>query len=147
MALTYKNAELAIGDKAELEKLMAALAVSNSTLRRDDCGLWVLRGSRGCVSTWGDGASWALTFTGEVSPLQWTWHKKRLSFCTVTQDGEIDGVFRLDYLPGASEAAVIREVLGLRKKADLSDDELERRRASGRALRVQLDRKAADAFV
>jgi hypothetical protein len=146
MGLTYKNSELAGVDKAELEKLMIALAVSDSTLRRNEDGLWVLRGSRGYVSTWGDGASWALTFTDEVSPLQWTWHKKRLAFCTVTQDGDIDGVLRLARLPGASEAAAIREVFGLRKKADLSNEELERRRASGRALRSGYGAGSAGAF-
>jgi hypothetical protein len=44
--------------------------------------------------------------------MRWTWAKRRLAFCELTQDGDAEGVFRLQRLPTASEAEEIRYVLG-----------------------------------
>ena len=55
-----------------------------------------------------------------ISPLQWTWFKKRLSFAEVTQGGDADGCFRLSRLPTTAEAEVIRDIIGMRKRMDLS---------------------------
>jgi len=55
-----------------------------------------------------------------ISALQWTWFKKRLSFCEVTQDGDEEGCYRLHRLPTAAEADEIRDIVGLRKRKDLS---------------------------
>jgi hypothetical protein len=49
------------------------------------------------------------------SALRWTFTKRRLSFCAVTQDGEDAGCLRLHALPTAEKAVVIRDVLGIRK--------------------------------
>src|SRR6476646_250896 len=74
------------------------------------------------VSTWGDGAGWQLVVTPEqeISALQWTWFKKRLAFCEVTQDGDSEGCLRLHRLPTPAEAETIRGILGIRKRVELS---------------------------
>src|SRR4029077_18629438 len=105
-------------DKAQLAELLDALNASPSVLRRDETGLWILRGRPGCyVSTWGGGAGWQLVVTPEqeISALQWTWFKKRLAFCELTQDGDSEGCFRLHRLPTPAEAEEVRDIVGIRK--------------------------------
>ena len=53
---------------------------------------------------------------------------------TAQQDCDEEGCLRLRRLPTLAEATVIREVLGIRKRAELSPEELERRRAIGKRL-------------
>jgi hypothetical protein len=86
MVNTYRTADEADRDKAQLVELFEALHASPSVLRRNADGLWTLRGRPGCyVSTWGDGKSWQLVVAPEeeISALQWTWFKKRPPFCEV----------------------------------------------------------------
>ncbi|UFW85356.1 hypothetical protein BjapCC829_36450 [Bradyrhizobium barranii] len=123
MINTYRTADEADRDKAQLVELFEALHASPSVLRRNDDGLWTQRGRPGCyISTWGNGKGWQLVVApeDEISPLQWTWFKKRLPFCEVTQDGDSEGCFRLSRLPTAAEAEVIRDIIGIRKRMDLS---------------------------
>jgi len=137
MKNTYRTTDDAGQDKAQLAELLEALNASPSALRRDETGLWILRGRPGCyVSTWGDGAGWQLVVTPEqeISALQWTWFKKRLAFCEVTQDGDAEGCFRLSRLPTPAEAEEIRSVLGIWKKVAWSPEELARRQQLGRRL-------------
>ncbi|WP_441256196.1 hypothetical protein AB7Z32_10220 [Bradyrhizobium sp. 482_C4_N1_1] len=75
MINTYRTADEADRDKAQLVELFEALHASPSVLRRNDDGLWTLRGRPGCyISTWGDGKCWQLVVApeDEISPLQWT---------------------------------------------------------------------------
>jgi hypothetical protein len=61
-----------------------------------------------------------------ITKKQWTAHKKQLSFGEVTQDGDQEGVFRIcDLLPTAAEAEMIRDILGIRKRVELSPGQLE----------------------
>jgi hypothetical protein len=53
---------------------------------------------------------------------------KLAAFCTVTQDGDDEGVARLHGLPGPGQAEVLREVLGLRKRAEISTGQRSRLR-------------------
>ena len=117
-----------------------SLGASPSSLRRDESGLWNLRGRPGCyVSTWGDGATWQLVVAPEqeMSKHAWTWIKKRLACCELTQDGDQEGCFRLHRLPTAGEAGEIRDIIGLRKRIEWSTEQLAEmttrlsRRASG----------------
>jgi len=71
-----------------------------------------------------------VVFVACRSPVHWTYTKRRLAFCAPSQDGEGEGTLRLHRLPTDAEAAVIRQVLGLRKRMEFAPDELERRRAS-----------------
>ena len=143
MKNTYRTADEANQDKALLAELLAALNGWPSALRRDDAGLWVLRGRPGCsVSTWGGGKSWQLVVMPVeiISVRQWTAHKKRLSFCELTQDDDQEGCFRLHRLPTPAEAEVIRDIIGIRKRIDLSPEELARRREVGRRFEGNLRR-------
>lgn len=65
-------------------------------------------------------------WVGCRSALHWTHTKKRLGFCEVTQDGDDEGCLRLRALPTADQAVVIRDVLGIRKRMDMTTETLER---------------------
>ena len=80
------------------------------------------------IHTWGDGKTWSL-YAACYSARHWTATKARLAFCAVTQDGDDEGVLRLHQLPTADQAAVIREVLGIRKRQTVSEATLERLKA------------------
>jgi hypothetical protein len=120
MVNTYRTADDAAADKADLFRLMEALGASPSGLRRDEAGLWFLRGRPGCSSRRGAtakrGSSWSQARTSQ----QCAGHGPKLAFCEVTQDGDSEGCFRLHRLPTAAEAEEIRDILGIRKRMDLS---------------------------
>jgi len=90
---------------------------------------WAIIGSRGTIHTFGDGQTWVV-FVACRSPVHWTYTKRRLAFCALSQDGEDEGILRLHRLPTNAEATIIRHVLGLRKRMEIAPKDLERRRAS-----------------
>jgi hypothetical protein len=123
---TYSNAGDA--DREQQKALLAALGAWDRALRRDECGAWTIIGTRGTIHSWGDGKSWVL-FIGCRSALHWTNTKRRLSFCTVTQDCDDEGCLRLHQLPTPEQATVIRDILGIQKRREVSAAELERLKA------------------
>ena len=143
MGDTYENEIEAEADRAQQKALLAALNAWDRALRRDECGAWSIRGTRGTIHTWGDGRTWALYATCR-SAQHWTWTKKRLAFCKVTQDGDDEGVLRLQRLPTPHEAEAIRDIVGVRKRKEFDPVQLEHRRtlmararsAQGRANRI-----------
>jgi hypothetical protein len=76
----------------------------------------------------GDGKTWVL-WIGSGSARRWTATKKPLAFCTVTQDGDDEGCLGLHQLPTSDQAEVIRDVLGIRKRREVSAVELGRLKA------------------
>lgn len=107
--------------RAILETLLLALDASPSTLRRDECGDWRIRGKRG--HGYADPPGFLLVVhTG--SAWAWTSAKKRLAFCRLTQDGVDEGCLALDRLPTQDEAIEIRDILKIRKRADYSAEAL-----------------------
>jgi hypothetical protein len=112
---TYKSGAEALADKQAQGALVAALSASSLSLRRDECGAWRINGSRGHIYTWGDNETWVL-YIGSGTARGWKSHKKRLGFCRVTQNGDTEGYLRLMSLPTPEQAALIREVLGIRKR-------------------------------
>ena len=74
------------------------------------------------------GKTWVV-WIGCRSRLHWTHTRKRLDFCTATQDGVDAGCLRLHHLSTAEQAEVIRDVLGIRKRVELTPETLERLRA------------------
>jgi hypothetical protein len=116
--MSYKSKAAATTDRACLELMRAALNAANNAMRRDDCRLWTVQGSRGYVSTWGDGQTWMLA-VGSKTPRHWTFAKQRLAsfpgLAQLTQDGDEEGVFRLMRLPTPEEAAEIRRAAGIRQ--------------------------------
>jgi hypothetical protein len=107
--------------RARLLDLAAALDASEKGLCRDECGDWGLYGNDGHIYVDGDG--FLLVVSGR-SARAWTWAKRRLSFCRVTQDGDDEGCLHLDRLPVADEADEIRDILGIRKRRSLSPETL-----------------------
>jgi|SRR6516162_9872282 len=128
MGDTYDNAAEGQADRTQQRALLTALSAWDRALRRDECGAWCIGGKAGRVYTWGDGRTWVL-FVACRSALHWTHTKSRLAFCTVTQDGDDEGCLKLHTLPTPEQAAVIRDVLGIRKRIELAPDTLERLRA------------------
>jgi hypothetical protein len=128
MGDTYDSGADAEADRAQQKRLLAALNASERALRRDECGAWAIGGKHGSISTWGDGDTWAL-FVACRSAQHWTWTKKKLSFCMVTQDGDDEGCLRLHRLPTPSQATLIRNVVGIQKRRQVSEAELDRLRA------------------
>jgi hypothetical protein len=58
---------------------------------------------------------------------------KRLGFGKVTQDGDCEGAIVLDRLPSKAEAAVIRDIIGVPKRVELSEGQLANLRAPAAA--------------
>jgi hypothetical protein len=95
-----------------------ALNAARNAVRLDECRLWTVQGSRGYVSTWGNGQTWMLA-VGSKAPRHWTFAKQRMAafprLAQVTQDGDDEGVLRLMRLPTPVEAAEIRRLIGIRQ--------------------------------
>jgi hypothetical protein len=125
---TYDSATDAEADRAQQKALLKALNAWDRALRRDECGAWTITGTRGSIHTLGDDRTWVL-FVACRSGLHWTATKKRLGFCEVTQDCEDEGCLRLLCLPTPEQAVVIRDVLGVRKRQEISEAMRERLRA------------------
>jgi hypothetical protein len=115
-------------DRAQQLRLLAALGAWDRALRRDDCSAWCVSGKTGSIHTWGDGETWAV-FVACRSKLHWTMTKRRLAFCTVTQDCDDEGVLRLHQLPTAGQAAILRAALDIQKRREVSSEVLERLRS------------------
>ena len=50
------------------------------------------------------------------SPRRWGNIKAQLCFAVLTQEGDDEGIYRLERLPSEAEAGVIRDCLGIRRK-------------------------------
>jgi hypothetical protein len=128
---TYRTKAAAEVDKVQQQALLTALQGWQRGLRRDKCNAWAIMGSHGLILTWGDGKSWVI-FVGRG----WRSAKRRMAgFASVTQSGDTEGCMKLDRLPTAEEAAIIRDVIGLRKRPAYSEEALAAKRAS--ALRAR----------
>jgi len=115
MAEAYWTSEEQAADKALLLTFLDALDGAQAAMRLDECRLWTIRGRHGYVSTWGDSECFLL-FVRCRSPMHWTYTKRRLDFCLVTQDGDDEGCLRLDRSPTAAEAREIRKALGIHQR-------------------------------
>jgi hypothetical protein len=133
MGDTYDGATAANADRDQQRALLRALGAWDHALRKDECGAWTIIGNTGTIHTFGDGASWIL-YVACRSVRHWTATKSRLSFCAAVLDTNEEGTLRLRHLPTPDQAFIIREALGIRKRAELDPNELERRRALGKQL-------------
>jgi hypothetical protein len=121
--LTYRSRDAEQGEKAQQEKLLVALDASPSQLRRDQCGWWEIAGKHGTIQTFGDGATCVAHIVCR-SARHWTHTKRRLGFMKVTQDGDDEGCLRFHELPTPQQAELIRDILGLRKRRDMTPEAL-----------------------
>ena len=130
MGNTYDTLAEAETDRGQQRSLLTALNGWDRALCRDECSAWRIAGKHGRIYTWGDGKTWVLHVTCQ-SPKQWTYAKQRLEFCEVTQDCAWEGCLRLHHLPTTERAELIRDILGIRKKMEVSAETLERLRSIG----------------
>ena len=138
---TYSNSAEAEADRAQQMRMIGALGAWTRALRKDECAAWRVSGKHGRIYTWGDGSTWLLSVQCR-SARHWAATKGRLGFCELTQDCDDEGCLRLRRLPTLTEAAVIRDVLGIRKRAELGLAERERRRAIGKWLAQRQGRRS-----
>jgi hypothetical protein len=106
-----------------------AVAVqARPNIHRDGCGDWALEGHYGQVYSvnvlFGE-PDYQIVLEGYDTARQWGFAKKSLAFCRLTQDGDTGGVLRLDRLPTSGEASVLRAILGLGKKRELTPEQRE----------------------
>jgi hypothetical protein len=106
-------------DRHLLLGLLNALSVSRANLRRDPCGDWNVVGRRGHVLT--DGVN-AFVYLPAGTARRWEKAKHVLSFMVATQDGDAEGILRLNGMPTPTQAEALRQVLGLRKASPLTDE-------------------------
>lgn len=118
-------------DKALLGHLIVALDASPSALRRDEVHAWVVRGSRGYISAFGgDGISFHVVVLVLKTAKRLNACRARLrGIASVIQNDDVESCFLMDRLPDSEAAAVLRRMLGIRKRAKLGPGELERRLA------------------
>jgi hypothetical protein len=141
-ALTEPN----LSDRGKLEALLDALDASPGALHRPVCRGWVgdyqITGKHGNIL--GDGTGWLIYATtperdeldqdGKTrcygSPRRWGNIKRDLGFAQLVQDGDDEGVFRIERLPNPAEAEAIRDALGIRKRRHLTPEQLEASRST-----------------
>jgi hypothetical protein len=100
-------------DRGDLVTLLGVINGASNSLRRDEGGDWAVIGSRGSIRACGGTFS---VFVAGRSRRHWFFVKKALAgFCAVAQDGDDEGILRLNRLPIGEEAARLRAVIGLRQ--------------------------------
>jgi hypothetical protein len=121
-----------ISDRAHLDTFLSAIDASPGALGRPSCRGWIgdyqITGKHGHILA--DQPGYLLYVTGTVQ----RWKKaKRLLPGSVTQDGDDEGIIRLDRLPTPAEADAIRDLIGIKKRRRVSESALANL-AAGRAL-------------
>jgi hypothetical protein len=110
----------------------SALGSSAMALRRDECGDWRIVGGDGHVYAIPGGFQF---WCSAGSKRAWSAAKGALSFAELKQDGDDEGVHFLDHLPTSGEAEAIRRYLGVRKRRDVSEEQLAELRSRSGILR------------
>jgi hypothetical protein len=116
-----------------------ALGSASTTLRRDDRGHRRISGKLGLIyavpgALDGPGRGGFQLYCERETKQAWTWAKKLLSFCAVTQDGDTEGVLFLDLPPNPAEAETIRDLLGVAKRPVYGEEVTAQKRERGRQI-------------
>lgn len=109
-------------DRAKLAAFAATIGAAKTSLKLDACGDWLLSGLAGHVST--DGTA-IYAHLACASARAWTSAKPRLSFATIVQHGDMEGVLRLDRPLTADQAETLRTTLRIRKARAMDEAALE----------------------
>ncbi len=125
--------------RPELLAFREALGSASTALRRDENGDWRIKGKLGFIyavpGTLDEPGQESFQLYCERETKQaWTWAKKLLSFCAVSQDGDTEGVLFLGRLPTPAEAETIRDVLGVAKLPFYDEEVLAWKREQGRQM-------------
>ena len=116
MSFTYSTMAEADADKQQLRSMLTALDAAGNQMRLDECRAWTIRGKRGYVATWGDGARWFI-YCAPGSSRKWNNLRRDLSpLGKCTQAGDDEGIIRIDALPTPEQAVLIRKAIGLSKR-------------------------------
>ena len=112
-----------MNDREHLSAFLTAIDASPTALERPNCRGWIgdyqVSGKHGHVLA--DHPGFLLYVTGTVQ----RWRKaKRLLPGTVTQDGDDEGIVRLDRLPTPAEAGSIRDLIGIRRRRHMTAEAL-----------------------
>ena len=100
-------------DRADLAVFLNAVNGAKNALKRDECGDWIIIGTRGTIRACNGTFS---VFVAGRSRRHWYFVKKALAgFCRITHDGDDEGVLRLTRLPAGEEIVRLRHVIGLRQ--------------------------------
>jgi hypothetical protein len=104
---------LRAGDRIDLERVRSHLHAAFKALRRDECGDPCITGSRGAIRA---NSGVISVYVVCRSARHWGYVRKSLlGFCAVTQDGDEEGVLRLERPPIGDEIAQLRDAIGLRQ--------------------------------
>jgi hypothetical protein len=115
---TYASQDEFFTDKAQLQTMLVALDAAHSQLRVDACRTWTIRDKRGYAATRSDGKWWPI-YCSPGSARKWNKIRQALSpLGRCAQDGDDEGIIRIDQLPNPEQAAVIRKAIGLAKRPD-----------------------------
>jgi hypothetical protein len=98
----------------DLEMLIELSGSSPRALTQDGYGKPMMVGTRGHV--YADRKGFVIYVFAANEGRRWSRAKRDLVFCTVPQDYEEEGVFRLDRMPTKAEAVLIRETIEARRK-------------------------------
>jgi hypothetical protein len=116
LSFTYATMAEADADKQQLRSMLTALDAAGNQMRLDECRTWTIMGKRGYVATWGDGARWFI-YCAPGSGRKWNNLRRDLSHLgKCTQDGDDEGIIRIDALPTPEQAVLIRKAIGLSKR-------------------------------
>jgi hypothetical protein len=107
-------------DKLLLQTLSDALDISHQRIRLDPCRDWNIVGTRGHVFT--DTKLWYV-FVAATSKRRWNNIKNNLAFMEVSQDGDEEGILKLERMPTPLEAKTIRAVIGLRPRTKPTEEQ------------------------
>jgi hypothetical protein len=115
--------EKPLNDREHLSAFLTAIEASLGALERPSCRGWIgdyqITGKHGHVLA--DHPGYLLYVTGTVQ----RWKKaKRILPGTVAQDGEDEGILRLDRPPLSTEAEAIRDLIGIRKRRHMTAEAL-----------------------
>ena len=131
---TYASQAEFIADKAQLWTMLVALEAAHNQLRLDSCRTWTIRGKRGYAATWGDGKRWFI-YCSPGSARKWGNIRRAISpLGSCTQNGDDEGIIRIDQLPNPEQAAVIRKAIGLAKRPAVDFEVLARNLFEARRL-------------
>src|SRR5882724_6214700 len=114
---------LRIQDRVELETLLISLNGAKNAIKRDECGDWIIAGSRGTIRAC-DGKFYVYISSG--SARAWTFVKKLLvNFTIIHQDGDEEGVLMLSRMLDTDEAEVLRSYICFLQATDTTEKHLQ----------------------
>jgi hypothetical protein len=112
---TYASQAEFFADKAQLQSMLVALDAAHSQLRLDSCRTWTIMGKRGLAATLGGRQAVVHLLRARIGQ-EVGQHPALSHLGKCTQDGDDEGIIRIDALPTPEQAVLIRQAIGLSKR-------------------------------